>query len=294
MKEFGKKYPLVFGILGFAVVYVLFKLINVEGYLLSGLERCGISALLILVLWPALGNEWIKFPGGGWKSSFKLYKVPLIVLGVLGAIVVIGNLVVAGLVKLDPDGELARSLAEKGMGKLNPNLISDFFTIAFFMLSVGIFEELTFRRTLFYTGLLQFPKMKNRAIWMAIISSFMFGFVHVMASLSTDWLAIITAILKVLCTGITGFIMCAAVIDGQNIWPVAVIHMISDFVLALPKIFSLESTIKSVTETEYVVTSTSATPIAAALLPNIILTLISIPALINSVKILKKYDEEHN
>ncbi len=105
----------------------------------------------------------------------------------------------------------------------------DFFT----MLSVGLFEELLFRAVINDGLIYQFRKTKHIFLISAIITSFIFGFVHVFGSfirgeINTP-ITIAQAVLKALSCGIFGLNLLIMYWRTRNIWACAVVHGGYDF-----------------------------------------------------------------
>lgn len=95
---------------------------------------------------------------------------------------------------------------------------------------VGLFEELTFRVMINDALLYSFRNNKHIFIWIAIISSLVFGSVHVIsASIFTDPQALLLAVLKTLSVGIGGFCWLILYWKTRNIWGIALIHGLCDF-----------------------------------------------------------------
>ena len=95
---------------------------------------------------------------------------------------------------------------------------------------VGLFEELTFRAMINDALLYSFRNNKHIFIWIAIISSLVFGSVHVIsASIFTDSQALLLAVLKALSAGLGGFCWLILYWKTRNIWGIALIHGLCDF-----------------------------------------------------------------
>ena len=95
---------------------------------------------------------------------------------------------------------------------------------------VGLFEELTFRVLINDALLYSFRKNKHIFIWIAIISSFVFGAVHVISgSIFTDSEALTLAILKTLSVGLGGLCWLILYWKTRNIWGIALVHALCDF-----------------------------------------------------------------
>ena len=95
---------------------------------------------------------------------------------------------------------------------------------------VGLFEELTFRVTINDALLYRFRNNKHIFIWIAIISSFVFGAVHVISgSIFGSPAALGMAALKILSSGLCGLCWLILYWKTRNIWGIALIHALCDF-----------------------------------------------------------------
>lgn len=95
---------------------------------------------------------------------------------------------------------------------------------------VGLFEELTFRVLINDALLYSFRNNKRIFIWIATISNFVFGAVHVISgSIFTDSEALTLAILKTLSVGLGGLCWLILYWKTRNIWGIALVHALCDF-----------------------------------------------------------------
>lgn len=94
---------------------------------------------------------------------------------------------------------------------------------------VGLFEELTFRAMIGDAILYGFRKNKHIFFWIAVISSFVFGVVHVLGPNMFAPQAITGTILKALSTSLGGLCWLILYWKTRNIWGVALIHALCDF-----------------------------------------------------------------
>lgn len=95
---------------------------------------------------------------------------------------------------------------------------------------VGLFEELTFRVTINDALLYSFRNKKHIFIWIAIISSLIFGAVHVITgSIFSSQMAMGLAVLKTLSTALDGVCWLILYWRTRNIWGIALVHALCDF-----------------------------------------------------------------
>ena len=108
-------------------------------------------------------------------------------------------------------------------------------TLLLLCAGVGLFEETTFRGLCFEGLLARMGTNKKGVFWAVIISSFIFGLMHV-NFVDTNWAEptqAIQACLKVVQTGVFGFAAAVAVLKTGNLWPVIILHGANDFMLML-------------------------------------------------------------
>lgn len=108
-------------------------------------------------------------------------------------------------------------------------------TLLLLCAGVGLFEETTFRGLCFHGLLARMGTNRKGVFWAVIISSFIFGLMHV-DFVDTNWAEpaqVIQACLKVVQTGVFGFAAAVAVLKTGNLWPVIILHGANDFMLML-------------------------------------------------------------
>ncbi|MBR4720745.1 MAG: CPBP family intramembrane metalloprotease [Clostridia bacterium] len=95
---------------------------------------------------------------------------------------------------------------------------------------VGLFEELTFRATINDALLYRFRDNKHIFVWIAIISSLVFGAVHVITGkIFGSPAALGMAALKILSSGLSGLCWLILYWKTRNIWGIALTHALCDF-----------------------------------------------------------------
>lgn len=118
------------------------------------------------------------------------------------------------------------------------------FSLFFMMLTVGIMEEFGIRGILLQIYIQKWGKNKKGIMWAAFLSSFIFGLQHVFSSIiqflrtseissETIW----QTIFQMIITTTIGFLFAIVVIRKKNIWIVAIIHGVYDFLLALHYVY---------------------------------------------------------
>lgn len=94
---------------------------------------------------------------------------------------------------------------------------------------VGLFEELTFRAVINDALLYSFRNNKHIFIWIAVVSSLVFGAVHVIGPNMFSSGAITGTLLKTVSTAISGLCWLILYWKTRNIWGIALIHGLCDF-----------------------------------------------------------------
>jgi membrane protease YdiL (CAAX protease family) len=95
---------------------------------------------------------------------------------------------------------------------------------------VGLFEELTFRVVINDALLYSFRNHKHIFIWIAIISSLVFGAVHVITGkVFSSPMVFGLAVLKTLAAGLGGLCWLLLYWKTRNLWGIALLHGLCDF-----------------------------------------------------------------
>lgn len=103
-------------------------------------------------------------------------------------------------------------------------------------LFVGLFEESVFRVLINDAILYKFRNSKYVFVWIAIISSFVFGAVHVITpKVFASPAALGTAGLKTVSTGLLGFVFLILYWKTRNIWGIALVHALYDGMGIVPE-----------------------------------------------------------
>ena len=158
--------------------------------------------------------------------------------------------------------------------------------LSYFILciTVGLFEESLFRGVVFQ-GFLRKAGNTRKGIWIAIIiSSIIFGAVHVYTYVvgeSHDLTGIIESIGKTLQTGAIGVLLAAVYLKTKNLWATALVHTLNDFFLMQAIMFS------SNTLGNYV---TGGTDGVRTIIIYVVQVLLYVPALVKATKIIKEIE----
>ena len=213
MKEVGdflKKTPLAAGILAMLIGLGAIKLVHTEGMTAMGFHRIVLAFAMAAFVYLISGEKAFE------KSSLKTmgYTVKMLLAFVIFSIA-IGSLpfiLYAGMkMPLYEDWPL--------------NLLATMF----FCIGVGLFEELLFRAVLNDMIICQFRNCRHVFLIAAIISSFIFGYVHIMSEDMTNPDLILPIVMKTISTGMMGFALTMLYWKTRNLIGLALIHCLYDF-----------------------------------------------------------------
>ncbi|MBR1828917.1 MAG: CPBP family intramembrane metalloprotease [Atopobiaceae bacterium] len=166
-------------------------------------------------------------------------------------------------------------------GDFSSEQLKNFAYITALCIFVGINEEGMFRGLLFGGLLAGLGRRKDGPLWAAIISSVAFGFIHVAFDINYgDLLSIVQGLLKTIETGMMGFVLCVAVLEGRNIVGAMTVHAFFDWVLMI------QNGVNGVTPTATYVSSDQTVGFAAIIMYLILMALYA-PKTIESVKRLR-------
>lgn len=258
-------FALAFAVLFVQVIGILFGMLSrSDTAMLASAEVIGGIAAMLFVF--ALGGKKLATPSlEGMGETWRLVRWIFITDAVIAVI------------------EIAGTVAS-GEFELASAWFLRILLLMILCIGVGMYEEFTFRGLIF-NGLLSRMGTNSKGIfWAVIISSLIFGAMHI-DILNTNWAdpsQLFQALLKIMQTGIFGFVAAVAVLRTGNIWPIALIHCLNDFMLMLIYNGLMENPIS----TEYVVSGDEGLAIIAVYL---VLIAAYSPALITSIRALKEH-----
>ncbi len=213
---------LVFAVVSIVGAILLAILINdVTGCKLSCIEylcRCIISVAAFIFLG---GIAWLRFDKEAIKKTWK-FVWPLVLINV-----VLGVLI-ASTAFLSKD---SNGISIDGLKQIPYNTL--------LMVLVGINEEAIFRGLLLGGLLLWFGRKKNGMLWAAVISSVVFGFVHVMFDLDFSSISTIaTGLMKTLETTMFAIVWCYCVLEYKNLIGAMTAHAFFDWIVVVGSLLS--------------------------------------------------------
>lgn len=213
---------LVFAVVSIAGAILLAILINdVTGCKLSFIEylcRCIISVAAFIFLG---GIAWLRFDKEAIKKTWK-FVLPLVLINVVLGILLASSAFMS---------KYSTGISIDGLKQIPYN--------TFLMLLVGINEEAIFRGLLLGGLLLWFGRKKNGILWAAIISSIVFGFVHVMFDLDfSNVSTILTGLMKTLETTMFAIVWCYCVLEYKNLIGAMTAHAFFDWIVVVGSLLS--------------------------------------------------------
>ena len=218
--EFLKKQPLLTAFIGLVVAVCGIKLLYGDNYFGEGVLRVVLSLAMCTILYLISGTKTFdqceKTTGYVLKrlSGFIIFSLTLTV--VLGAFTIFGN-----------------SYVGENVLPYQNNIPLQFIGTAFLCFFVGIFEELAFRAVLNDGIVYQFRDKKGVFVASAVISSLVFGWVHIMGADVSEPLLFGQAALKTISTALFGFAFLILYWKTRNVWACALAHGLYDFLAGI-------------------------------------------------------------
>ena len=215
--DFSKKYPILVGIVGFLVIYLSFmntpSTPNQNSYELSVLKI--IITIACTGFIALISGDKILVNSSNRTGYGLLIGLPVIMVnGILGIVYLI--------IKFLGDEPLVSGW------------YINILLMALSYLSVGFFEETLFRGLINDAILYQFRNKKGVFVAIAIISSLVFGIVHVLGSDVHNLFTFLQAFLKTISCAMAGFLFLTVYWKTHNIVVCAILHAISDFIPSVP------------------------------------------------------------
>ena len=214
---------LVFAVVSIAGAILLAMLVNnVTGWNVSLIEfmcRCIISVAAMILLG---GISWLRFDKEAIKKTWK-FVLPLVLINtVLGVL-----LALSGFMSKDANA----GISIDGLKQIPYNTL--------LMALVGINEEAIFRGLLLGGLLLWFGRKKNGVLWAAVISSVVFGLIHVVFDLDFSNISkILTGLMKTLETTMFAIVWCYCVLEYKNLIGAMTAHAFFDWIVVVGSLLS--------------------------------------------------------
>lgn len=226
LREFMKKHPLVYAVLGILTIWVAIKVLpTIEcGGLTLGVHETVAAVFVLFVYWLLSGSRDLKPNFCGFAYNFRVLRYLMILQGIVG---LFGLMALFSLLAAKGSAEEAENTAS-----LIP-LLNAVVTCAF----VGIVEEFTFRGMVFGGLCAFFSKTKKGLLAAAAVSGIAFGFIHVANEVFTGQITSGTAaaqvVGKTIQAGVFGFVIALLYFRTRSIWAAVLLHGLNDFLLFL-------------------------------------------------------------
>lgn len=265
-----------------AFAVLLFSFIALEVAPVTSLEanaalRAGLSVIAIGAMMFLAGKAAVTSYKGSFKESLNLGKYALFVASLFFIFSAIG-----GIAVFYTNGAPS-------------NWVPALIATAFLCLFVGIFEEALFRGLIFNSMLIKNGATKKGIYKAMIISSIIFGFVHIFPVFISfeflDPIVFLQSLLKTIQTGMMGFFLAAIYLKTKSLWGIAFIHGFNDLLLIVwGNLMSLPTA--SFLANTPLASYTSAGGEASFMLVIVYLVtiLLSIPFITKSIKIVNSLD----
>ena len=268
IRTFARSHQLLVTAVGIAIGLAVIWFVPSDGSLANMMFiRLGLTIVMFAIMAVAAGCNIIVPNAKSIGLSFKKSIYPLVVALVMGVFVLLGT-----------------AMKNEGMVSDWPLQLA---LVIMLCLLVGTFEEGLFRGIVFSGLLARFGETRRGLIGAVIVSSLIFGFVHVTPSIMNGQvvtgLDMAQAALKTLQAGILGAFLAALFLKTRNIWGIALVHGLNDlFVMLGDALFS------GTTSTTYV--NNDAMMASASVVMYGVFFLLYIPIIVSTVRMLKQVE----
>ena len=219
--DFRMTHPLFAGIAGIMVALVSIKCCNTAGDSLSeGIIRMLLVGTMAFFLYFVSREKTLQKCGVETGYVVKVLSPLLITSALLGGI---GT--ASGLTQHTP---------------MQPNWIANLFLVLFEMIFVGLFEETAFRALINDSIVYQFRNFKHVFLLSAILSSLIFGYVHVMFVPINSPIIAGQVVGKTISTALFGLASLFLYWKTRNIWACGIVHGLFDYLTSLPGILFVQ------------------------------------------------------
>ena len=220
IRTFARSHPLLVTAVGLAIGLAVIWFVPSDGSLANMMFiRLGLTIVMFAIMAVAAGCNIIVPNAKSIGLSFKKSIYPLVVALVMGVFVLLGT-------AMKNEGMVSDWPLQRGAG--HPMALACLW---------GTFEEGLFRGIVFSGLLARFGETRRGLIGAVIVSSLIFGFVHVTPSIMNGQvvtgLDMAQAALKTLQAGILGAFLAALFLKTRNIWGIALVHGLNDLFVML-------------------------------------------------------------
>ena len=214
--DLSKKYPILVGIVGFWVIYLSF--LHTPAAQDPNSYKEAVLRIILTIACTGfialISGDKILINSSNKTAYGILMGIPLIMVNALVGILDL-------ILHLTDSEPLVQGWLPKTI------------LLAIFYLSLGFFEETLFRALINDAILYQFRNKRGVFVAIALISSFIFGVVHVWGSDIYNLVTFAQAFLKTISGAIAGFLFLTVYWKTRNIVACAIIHGICDFSIVI-------------------------------------------------------------
>ena len=212
---FLKKHPLITAAIGITYLMLCLKMIKTETHFQAFLLRTLFTGATIFFLYQISGDKTLT---ASYNDTWYVIKIGIVFWIMAAPVSWLG-------------------FANKSDAKLWDNIPLHILTDLLLYLSVGLFEEISFRALINDAIIYRFRDKKYVFVLAGLVSSLAFGAAHVIGFELNTTLAIGQAIGKTLQAGAFGLSLIFLYWKTRNIWACGVVHGIYDFILSLSDCF---------------------------------------------------------
>lgn len=264
--DFSKKHPIVLTVLTLAYVYGLLHLTLLipGGPMKLAIIECIMAVCVFIAAYLFMGKEKVTFSKKGFGYAFRTLRGYFVFMIIFNAFAILGAITL---------------IAQKGE-EFHYQPIA-FINVLVASFAIGIVEEFSFRGLIFGGLLQKLGNSKKNIIIAAFLSGLLFGVMHVFGSVVngevTDMASAATAVLKTVQTGVFGIVLAFIYYKTRNIYAVAALHALDDFLLLFAGTFLGSERVS------YVTSSNAGSAIGAY----IVFTLVVVPSIVRGIKNVK-------
>lgn len=264
--NFSKKHPIILIVLTLAYVYGLLHLTDLlpSGPMKFAAIEWIMAVCVFIVAFLFMGKEKVSFSKKGFGYSFRSLRGYFIFMILFNAFAIFG----------------AITLRMENGGEFHYQPIA-FINVLVASFAIGIVEEFSFRGLIFGGLLQKLGNSKKNIILAAFLSGLLFGVMHVFESVITggvtDMGSAATAVLKTVQTGVFGIALAFIYYKTRNIFAVAALHALDDFLLLFAGTFNGGE------RASYVTSNNAGTAVVAY----IAFSLVVVPSIVRCIKNVK-------
>lgn len=215
-------WSVAFFVLGFLLLYLIPSFSRLPSLVDDGVRRVILTAVIFVMIWLLGGASVLRPSLVGVRSTLREARYPVVVSLVLCAINLAAD---AGVILAYDDA------------CLSPAWLLNILEALFLCVFVGLFEEGLVRVLLFCGILSRGGGSRNGMVAAALISSLVFGAIHVLPVRGViDDLTLAQMLLKTVQAALIGLLLASAFLRTHSYYGVALVHCLADFLLFVPEV----------------------------------------------------------